>query len=46
MMDMIRGEGPFFLGCACSCGEARFARARIEGRKWEEVGEVGKVGKV
>ena len=47
MTDTIRGREPLFsLGCACSCGEARFARARIEGRKWEEVGKVGKVGKV
>lgn len=43
MTDLIRGESPFFVGvsgrCACSCGGTRFARTRIEGRKWEKVGQ-------
>ena len=36
-----KGRRPLFsLGCADSCGEARFARTRIEGRKWEKVGRL------
>ena len=50
MTDLIRGESPFFVGvggrCADSCGGARFARTRIEGRKWEKVEESGTVGKI
>ena len=41
LITALQGREPLFsLRCADSCGGARFARARIEGRKWEKVGRL------